>query len=304
MEPTSVSRQELYEIVWSMPMIKVAEQFKVSGSYMARVCSALRVPRPERGHWAKLAVGKAPESPPLPEAQPGDQLSWSRDGGLQSPPRLRLVARLPSPRSGRLRHPVTGVHGLIRDAKGHYGTGYKVEEGQHLRPYKRLLVDVTASMAGLDKALGFANDLFNALESAGHRVVISTPTDNFARTRIDEHEQLPKAQRREVSYDYNRLWSPQRPTVVYVGSVAFGLAIIEMSESMVVRYVNGKWIRESDYKPGKAAARHSDHGWTTTKDLACGRLRLLVYAPYRDVSWSMLFQETRLERSRRTSLKL
>jgi hypothetical protein len=56
-----VSRQELYEMVWSMPMIKVAEQFKVSGSYMARVCSALRVPRPERGHWAKLAVGKAPE---------------------------------------------------------------------------------------------------------------------------------------------------------------------------------------------------------------------------------------------------
>jgi hypothetical protein len=88
-----VSRQELYEMAWSMPMIKVAEQFKVSGSYMARVCSALRVPRPERGHWAKLAVGKAPERPPLPEAQPGDQLSWSRDGGLQSPPRPRAPTR-------------------------------------------------------------------------------------------------------------------------------------------------------------------------------------------------------------------
>ena len=33
-----VSRQELYEMVWSMPMIKVAEQFKVSGSYMALEC--------------------------------------------------------------------------------------------------------------------------------------------------------------------------------------------------------------------------------------------------------------------------
>ena len=40
------------------------------------------------------------------------------------------------------------------------------------RPYKRLLVDVTASLARLDKALAFANDLFNALESAGHRVLI------------------------------------------------------------------------------------------------------------------------------------
>jgi hypothetical protein len=133
---------------------------------------------------------------------------------------------------------VTGVHGLIRDAKGYYDDGYRVDEGQHLRPYKRLLVDVTASRAGLDKALAFANDLFNALESASHRVLISSPAENFTRARIDEHEQLPKSQRSEQSYYYNHLWSPQRPTVVYVGSVAFGLAVIEMSESVVLRYLN------------------------------------------------------------------
>jgi hypothetical protein len=287
-----VSREELYEMVWSMPMIKVAERFKVSGSFMARVCSALRIPRPERGHWAKLAVGKAHEKPPLLEAQPGDQLSWSRDGELPSPPRLRLVAHLPNPRRSRLAHPATGVHGLIRDAKGHYDAGYKVEEGQYLRPYKRLMVDVTASRTGLDRALAFANDLFKALEFAGHRVVISMPTDRFVRSRINEHERLSEAQRRNESYDYNRLWSPQRPTVVYVGSVAFGLAIIEMSESVLLRYVNGKYIRESDYKSGKAATRYSDHSWTTTRDLPCGRLRLLIYAPYGGVSWSLLFQES------------
>src|SRR5580692_9026781 len=54
------------------------------------------------------------------------------------------------------------------------------------------MVDVTASRAGLDKALAFANDLFNALKSAGHRVVISSPAENFTRAHIDEHEQLPK----------------------------------------------------------------------------------------------------------------
>ena len=59
--------------MWSTPMPKVAREFKVSGSYMARVCSILRVLRPERGYWAQLAVGKAPGKPPLPEAQAGDQ---------------------------------------------------------------------------------------------------------------------------------------------------------------------------------------------------------------------------------------
>ena len=286
-----VSREELYELVWSTPMVKVGEQFKVSGSYMARVCSVLRVPRPERGYWAKLAVGKAPEKPPLPEAQPGDQLSWSQDGELQSPPRPQLIAPPPHPPRKKLLRPVTGVHGLIRDAKENYDTGYKVDEGQHLRPHKRLMVDVTASRAGLDKALAFANDLFNALESAGHRVLISSPAENFTRARIDEHEQLPKASRSEHSYDYSHLWSPQRPTVVYVGSVAFGLAAIEMSESTVLRYVNGKYVRESDHKPPKT--HYVDHSWTTTRDIPCGRLRLVVYAPYRDVSWSLLFQESK-----------
>jgi len=288
-----ISREELYELVWSMPMTKVGEKFELSGSYMARVCLTLHVPRPERGYWAKLAVGKAPEKPALPDAQPGDQLSWSQGEVLPAPPRPRFVAPPPRPRFGKLPRPVTGIHGLIRDAKGNYDTGYKVEEGQLLRPYKRLLVDVTASLAGLDKALSFANDLFNALESAGHRVLISSPAENFNRVHIDEHEQLPKKPNGEHTYYYNRLWSPQRPTVVYVGSVVFGLAVVEISENVEVRYVNGRYVRESDYTPPKASARYVDHSWKTTKDIPCGRLRLLVYAPYRDVSWSISFQESK-----------
>jgi hypothetical protein len=65
------------------------------------------------------------------------------------------------------------------------------------------------------------------LESAGYHVLISSRAEEFTRPRIDDHEQLPKVPRNEHSYDYNRLWSPQRPTVVYVNSVAFGLAVIE-----------------------------------------------------------------------------
>jgi hypothetical protein len=293
-EEDVISREELYELVWSVPMVKVAEKFKVSGSYMARVCANLSVPRPERGYWAKLAVGKAPDKPSLPELHPGNQSSWCQDGEFQSPPRPRLIAPpRPLPTRKKPMRTVTGVHRLIRDAKGHYDAGYKVDEGAHLRPYKRLLVDVTGSSSALDKALGFANDLFNALESAGYRVLISSPAENFTRPRIDDHEELPYVPRNEHSYNYNRLWSPQRPTVVYVGSIAFGQAVIEMSESVVLRYVNGKYIRESGYKPPKTSARYVDHSWTTTKNIPCGRLRLVIYAPYPGVSWSISFQESK-----------
>ena len=91
-----LTREALYELVWAQPMLKVGAQFGVSSSYMARVCSALNVPRPERGYWAKLAFGKAPAVPALPDARPGDQLAWS-PGGRTS----RTGSTITSPASPR-----------------------------------------------------------------------------------------------------------------------------------------------------------------------------------------------------------
>jgi len=282
-----ITREELYGLVWSKPMTKVAQQFKVSGSYMARVCSILQVPRPERGYWAKLAVGKASAPEPLPEARPGDQLFWSMDGDLPTRPALKpAVPR--APRARRDAQPVTGTHVLIRGAKTYFESGRPVDEGQHLKPFKKLLVDVTASKGGLDSALAFANALFNALESAGHRVVLAPQGERLRRIEVDEHEK-PRERR-----DYfSRLWSPYRPTVVYIGTVAIGLAVIEMSEDVLMRYVNGKYIRDADYAPSKASRRYVDQTWTTTKELPCGRLRLIAYSPYWRASWSANWQETK-----------
>lgn len=292
-----VTREELYALVWSKPMTQVAEQFGVSGSYMTRVCLVLRVPRPGVGYWAKVAVGRAPPAKPLPPAEPGDQLYWAKDGDLRRvpPPKRSVALESDVSRSTRSRKKVSGLHGLVRGAKAHFESGRAVEEGQYLKPYKKLLLDVTASKDALDKALSFANDLYNALESAGHRVVLAPPHEQLRRGEIDEHE-VPRKKRHH--YDYSRLWSPYRPTLVYVGTVAIGLAVIEMSESVVLRYVKGKYIRETEYVPPKASRLYVDYTWTTTKDLPCGRLRLVAYSPYWPVSWATQWQE-----SKKASLK-
>ncbi|MGC1872886.1 MAG: hypothetical protein WA700_18145, partial [Acidobacteriaceae bacterium] len=142
------------------------------------------------------------------------------------------------------------------------------------------------------KALSFANDLFNALESAGHRVCLAPSSERFYRAHIDEHEE-PKPRRQEYPVYDRHLWAPDRCTVVYVGAIPFGLTVIEMTESVLMRYVNGKYIRESDYKPPKTSRGYADHTWTTTNDLPCGRLRLVIYSVRHDVSWSLSFQETK-----------
>ncbi|WP_170211819.1 hypothetical protein [Rhodoferax bucti] len=192
-----ITREDLYELIWTTPMTKVAAQFEVSGSFLARICSILRVPRPERGYWAKLAVGKAPGRPPLPEAQPGDQVSWSKDGDFHFAKKPRRTA-LPESKANKPRLPVTGMHSLVRGANAHFQASRKVEEGQHLKPYKNLLLDVTTSMAGLDKALAFANDFFNALESAGHRVVLSPQDEpvDFAHNGVQHWGNLARSYER------------------------------------------------------------------------------------------------------------
>ena len=86
-----LSREQLYDLVWREPMLKVGEKYGVSSSYLARVCTELRVPRPERGYWSKLEFGKADPRPALPPAQPGDVTEWSPGATVGT--RQRTVAR-------------------------------------------------------------------------------------------------------------------------------------------------------------------------------------------------------------------
>jgi hypothetical protein len=65
-----------------------------------------------------------------------------------------------------------------------------------------------------------------------------------------------------------------------------------MTEAIEMRYVKGEYIRESEYRTPKQSRGYSDHTWTTTKNMPCGRLRLAVYSPQHDVPWSLSLQET------------
>ncbi|KAA3636067.1 MAG: hypothetical protein DWP92_10095, partial [Armatimonadetes bacterium] len=55
---TPMTRQELYDLVWSEPMRKVAPRFYCSDSWLAKICRRCGVPTPPRGYWAKKEAGK------------------------------------------------------------------------------------------------------------------------------------------------------------------------------------------------------------------------------------------------------
>jgi hypothetical protein len=193
--PAPLTRESMYALVWSEPMLKVAARYDVSSSYMARVCSLMNVPRPERGYWAMLAAGKKPPIPPLPDPQPGNQMTWSR-GGQD----INVARPLPRPPSGAQKRRLKpkaerpSQHPLVYGVKDLFETGRFTHETGYLKPDKKLLVDLVVTKPGLDKALSFANHLFLSFEDRGYRVVLEPRGENFYRAAVDEHE-VPRKNR-------------------------------------------------------------------------------------------------------------
>lgn len=69
---TQITREELYDLVWTEPTKKLAERFCISDVGLAKACRRHRIPRPPRGYWAKVQHGKRVRRKPLPKL-PCDQ---------------------------------------------------------------------------------------------------------------------------------------------------------------------------------------------------------------------------------------
>lgn len=335
--PDTLTREELYEMVWREPMLRVAERFGLSSTYLARVCTDLRVPRPRPGHWSKLEFGKTSPQPPLPAYRMGDADSWTRAATPTPPPRRRPVATeagaeptsvllpqatgVPADRQGEepasasvaalapapsqapvpattpderaravrrrgKRIPTDAKHELLRDVRGHYLKTRGHETGL-LRPFKRVLADITVSEALLDDTLDLANRLYLKFESRGHHVSIPAPVRNYRpfRMKVDERE-VPTASRW-----HHEVWVPERPTLAYVDGVPFGLSIFEMTENVEMLYVRGDYVPVRSLTDVQRARLANVHTFTTHKPLLTGRRCLQAYSAHGRFEWSHQWRE-------------
>ena len=62
----STTRLKLYEQIWKRPTILIARDFGLSDVGLAKLCKRNGIPKPPRGYWAMLQVGKAPPREELP----------------------------------------------------------------------------------------------------------------------------------------------------------------------------------------------------------------------------------------------
>ena len=91
---TTLTREHLYDLVWSTPITKVAANFQVSGTAIAKICRKLDVPKPSRGHWARLKHGYQSSKQPLPKATGNTPTVYELNAAAHRP-RHRMSVSVP-----------------------------------------------------------------------------------------------------------------------------------------------------------------------------------------------------------------
>jgi len=263
---SNVSREDLYRQVWAEPISKLAVTYDLSGTYLARICRELNVPTPGRGYWAQLKAGQKLKQVALPPARPGDPTTWVRSGtssihtdARPMPPGVR--SEIPPQRRSRTPHDfLLQSKEIFLKAKPSYSSSI------YLCPRHRKLADLLTSQDHLEKSIAVAQKLFSRLEDYGYRVVLTNGVGLFSKPAVETAE-IPEKTKHDP-YFHNP-WRPDPCTVAFFGTVAIGLAIVEMTELVKTT------------------------GWMPINKAASGRHRLYAYSPYRYTQLVKVWQDTK-----------
>lgn len=160
------TREELFDKVWTTPILKLAREIGISDVALAKACRKASIPLPARGHWA-IPEARRPSKPKLPKA-PADrpglvQFSVLDEAHRPTPasrpardePRISVPEQLEAP------HPlVARTLKALKQAKPYDG---------RVRPLVSEVLDVGISPQQIDRALRILDSLIKACEEQGFR---------------------------------------------------------------------------------------------------------------------------------------
>lgn len=216
---TQVSRETLYEQVWSTPMTKLAKEYGISDVAMAKICKKLNVPHPGRGYWQRKETGKAVKQLPLPpNSDPAKQAVTIHP--TVRPDSLEPVSEETTQRITAEQNPAQKIEVPDRLGKTHRllsgqlseWRSATVDEYGAIQSGSLRQLNMRVSPQHLARAVRIMNALFLALEARGHQVGIQVGYKKTLGVRIDgqpvEFGLEEKFQRSERSEEKNRKQDP------------------------------------------------------------------------------------------------
>jgi hypothetical protein len=180
----TLTRRELYERVWAVPLRRLCKEFGLSDRGLAKICARHKIPVPARGAWAKKAHGKPARQPPLPPGPSGsdDTIitisqslppdSDSRARPLPDPPEIVDVRVYESDPRNRIVVPVNvrRFHRVVAQTREQMKPAHQNDRGT-TRPCPGCL-DISVSKAALPRAFRIMHALVTAFESRRYQLLV------------------------------------------------------------------------------------------------------------------------------------
>jgi len=199
-QETVISREQLYDLVWSKPVTAVADRYGLTGTGLAKICKKLRVPVPSRGYWARLQAGHKVPKAPLPSPIRGQLVEhrfqrWLTEEAEylnREDVRADLDEALSRLREVKVAQGLEAPHALVQASLPLLRSSSDIAATRREQP----CLAVSVEPSGLERALLAFDALFRGLEDYGFAVEVTAPQPLERRDRgVATYDALPSETR-------------------------------------------------------------------------------------------------------------
>jgi hypothetical protein len=204
-----LSRQELFELVWTESLVALSKKFEISDVGLRKICKRFNIPVPKRGHWQRVRSGKEVSRPNLALSGSDESIileevarplgkkiyPWTqRQTDIENDNSLNLVV------PQKLRNPDTLVTSARKALSDSENKSWKFKGMREARES----LDIVVQPKLIQRALAFMDTFIKLLRARGHEIEVQT-RDTYAIIR-DERIKIQIKERSKIQVIPNGTW--------------------------------------------------------------------------------------------------
>lgn len=215
MGKVELTRQELYDLVWSKPMSILALEYNISDNGLRKICKKHEIPLPLLGHWQKIQYNKKVKIIPLSKDFKGEDSIILNKGGTKENEEItnfhKLLKEITNDTKLSFNVPdrISNPDKLITEAKNNF----EFQKKQEYSIYRGLIrttsgyLNINVAPKNISRALRIMDKIIKLLKLRGHNVIVKGDT-TYAIVKGEEikircREKLKKNIKQQENYSWN-----------------------------------------------------------------------------------------------------
>lgn len=209
MENKSLTRIELYNLVWTKPVTHIAKEYGFSDTAIRKICIKHKIPLPKLGYWSKLKFNKKVQKTKLPKQDENPRISLIKKSYTPSTELTFIKEKIQNSFGNKLEVPkkLNKPHKFITATKVYHNKlkvrNKKNDWSMKIDTLDVINIDVSDKLFA--RALKFMNTLIFLLEKNNYQITADLETKITIREQhytirlIEKHKRVKK----ETTYNWD-----------------------------------------------------------------------------------------------------